>query len=141
VSFFVAAAKQFTRRLKMCDCFEAIVICKGCRHGAKVYRNPNVKVRKSSKDAPAIIVKDDNPSPEFVYWASVVCKNPNCSQFNKSITLTYNDFMSLNHPLCCGQKMKPEIYERIAYVYKCEVCNKRIPLAKLLPDLPESLKK
>jgi hypothetical protein len=119
----------------MCDCFEAIVTCKRCTHPARVYRNPNVKVRKSSKDAPAIIVKDTTPSPEFQWWVGVICTN--C---NKRATLTYDDFKSITPPCCCNQKMKPKKYERRAYIYECEKCGKKIPLANLLPDSTDSKK-
>jgi len=127
----------------MCDkdVFEAIVTCKKCRHPAQVYRNPKVGVRKDRKGAPAIVFKDENPSPEFRWWVSVVCKNQNCSQCNKSITFTFDDFKSLKPPCCCKQKMKPEVYEGFAYIYKCEICEKIIPLATWLPDLIEPTKK
>lgn len=101
----------------MCDkdIFEAIVTCKKCRHPAQVYRK--------------------HSSPEFRWWVSVVCKNQNCSQCNKSITFTFDDFKSLKPPCCCNQKMKPEVYEGFAYIYRCEICEKIIPLATWLPDL------
>jgi hypothetical protein len=119
-----------------------IVICEKCSHEARLCRNPNVGVRKLCKGAPAIVFNSKNPSPEFFWWVSKVCKTISCSKFNKPVTLSDKEFKSLNPPNCpvCKQKMKPD-KDTQSYFYKCETCGKIKPLADLLPIFEEILKK
>jgi hypothetical protein len=122
----------------MCDkdIFEAVVICKKCGHGARLYKNPRARVRKLCKGAPAILFNSMNPSPEFSGWVSKVCQNQGCKNFNKTYPLSEDEFKSLTPP-CCPvhkQKMKPE-KDRQSYFYRCENnnCHSHKRLADMLP--------
>jgi len=113
-----------------------VVLCEKCNHKAYLCRNPKVGVRKLCKGAPAIVFKSENPSPEFSWWVSKVCKNSGCSKCNKPINLSDDEFKSLNPPCCCKQKMKPE-KDTQSYFYKCKICGKKIQLSDLLPMLEQ----
>ncbi|HBG26980.1 MAG: hypothetical protein A2Y10_15365 [Planctomycetes bacterium GWF2_41_51] len=119
-----------------------VILCKKCNHEVKLYHNPKVGVRMDCKGAPAIVFRDENPSPEFRWWVSKVCKNRRCKNFNKLFVdlLKWEEFKSLNPPCCpaCKQKMKPEKTNTF-YFYKCEICKKIIRLANLCDLLPDSI--
>ncbi len=120
---------------------DRFVICKKCGHGARLYRNPRGGCIKSCKDAPAVPLNSAHPSPEFLWWVSVVCKKQRCNNFNKPVFLSEHDFESLSPPCCpkCKHKMTPyrDDGEKGNYRYKCKNCQEDILLADLLPNLAD----
>lgn len=122
----------------MCDkdISEKFVRCKKCGHGAQLYWDPKGGCIKSSKDAPAVPLNRMESSPLFYKWVSVVCKkNPKCKKRNIPVFLSKDDFNDLKpRPFCtkCKHEMKPEIFEKSIYIYRCEICGEIITLVDWL---------
>jgi len=118
------------------DISEKFVTCKKCSHPAKLYWDTKGGCIKASKDAPAVPLNRMESSPLFYTWVSVVCeKNPKCKKHNIPVFLSKDDFYDLKLRPCCSvhkQEMKPEIFEKSIYIYRCEICGEKITLVDWL---------
>jgi len=126
----------------MCDkeICEEVVICKRCRHGARLYHHPGGGCIKSRQGAPAVPFVGSPHSDEFAGWVVAVCKHQGCSHFNRPEFLSEDDFKSLRfRPHCpvCKQEMKPKRNCRGKgnYAYRCtnDNCDRDSLLADYLP--------
>ena len=129
---------------------ELFVICKKCRHGAKLYHGGGGI--KSREGGPTVPITGSPDPTQFLGWVVAVCKRQQCKNFNKLVFLSEDDFKSLNPPCCpvCEEKMKPDrelsrinfnAQRKGNYFYRCENndCHSHILLADLLPDWKEVL--
>lgn len=123
---------------------ERIVICKKCRHGARLYHDPRGGCIKTNAEARPKFFIGSKESENFRYWVVSVCKRKECTNYNKPVPLPENEFNKLKPPCCseCEEEMIPyrDHGGKGDYCYKCE--NKKcsvdnIIFADLLPKFPD----